>query len=85
MKYSHVGLIIKRDLFDRSELTLEALADKVGCSGASLSRLFSGKASLSYEMAVKLEKVWPDYVASHWLDYQTRYELERLTKQPQTQ
>ncbi len=75
MKYLHVGLIMKRDLFDRGDLTLEQLANKVGCSGASLSRLFSGKASLSYEMAVKLEKVYPQNSAETWLDIQTRYEL----------
>lgn len=77
MKLIHVGKFLKQGYFDESDYTLAELAKEIGVSNASLSRLFCGKASLSYEMAVKLESVW-GRKATTWLDHQTRWELQQL-------
>lgn len=77
MELMHIGEFLKQGYFEPSGMTLKELADLTNTTTASLSRLFSGKAALSYEMAVKLEKVWPRK-AQTWLDHQTRYELGKL-------
>ena len=77
MKLMHVGKFLKEGYFDQSEMTLKGLADLTETTPASLSRLFSGKASLSYEMAVKLEIIW-GRKAETWMQHQVRYELQKL-------
>ena len=77
MKLMHVGIFLKEGYFEPSGMTLKELAELTGSTPASLSRLFSGKATLSYEMAVKLEEIWPRK-AETWLAHQARYELEKI-------
>ena len=77
MKLMHVGEFLRQGYFEPSGMTLKELADQTGTTTASLSRLFSGKAALSYEMAVKLEGVWPRK-ATTWLAHQAKFELEKL-------
>ena len=73
----HVGLFLKEGYLKPSGMSQQDLANKLNTTTASLSRLFSGKASLSYQMAIELEKVWPRK-AETWLLHQVRYELEQL-------
>ena len=77
MKLMPVGEFLKEGYFDPSGMSLQELSDKLGCDKGTLSRLFSGKSKLSYEMAVKLENVW-GRKAETWLDHQTRFELQQL-------
>ena len=77
MGLMNVGALLKQDYFEPSGMTLKELADYTGTTTASLSRLFAGKAALSYEMSVKLENVWNNK-AEFWLDHQVKYELEKL-------
>ena len=77
MKLISVGELLKEGYLKPSGMSLKELSEKLDCDKGTLSRLFSGKSKLSYEMAVKLEKVWPRK-ATTWLDHQTRYELEQL-------
>lgn len=76
IKLIHVGELLNNAYLKPSGMSLQELADKIGSSSASLSRLLSGKATLSYDMAVKLESVFKRK-AYTWLNHQVRYELQQ--------
>lgn len=59
-----------------SELTITALASKLGVSVSSVSRLVSEKSDLSYEMAVRLSKVFKR-TPEGWMHIQTAFGLAR--------
>ena len=65
-----VGLIIRRHIIPDKSVT--DVAAKLGVNRVSLSRLFNGRASLSVEMAVKIEMVFR-YSGKALL----RYQLDR--------
>lgn len=73
----HVGNFLQKAYFVPSGMSLKQLSSLTGSSTASLSRLLNGKATLSYEMAIKLESVW-GRKAYTWLTHQVRYELQQL-------
>ena len=76
IKLVHVGSLLKDGYMEPSGMSLKELADKIDSTPASLSRLLSGKATLSYDMAIKLEGVF-GRKAYTWLTHQVRYELQQ--------
>lgn len=76
MKLIHVGKLLKEGYLEPSGMTLKQLSDLTGVSVPALSRLMSGKSSMTPSMAVKLEKVWKRK-ASTWLYHQVNYELQQ--------
>lgn len=66
------GKIIKEYL-DARRITQKEVSKRTGVSERHLSRLVNGKAGLTADMAVKLEKVMPDVPASYWLNYEMKY------------
>ena len=72
----HPGRILKNLYMTPSELTVTALAEKLGVSTSSVSRLISEKSDLSYDMAIRLSKVFKRSPEA-WMNLQTAFGLAR--------
>jgi antitoxin HigA-1 len=70
----HPGEIIREDCLAPLGLSVTAAAKWLGVSRHSLSELLNGRASVSADMAIRLEKAgWS--VAESWLRNQMSYDL----------
>ncbi len=58
MKPPHPGAFIKDEIFEPLGLTIVGAADVLGVRRATVSDLVNGKASLSAEMALRIEKAF---------------------------
>jgi addiction module HigA family antidote len=72
----HPGCFLKEAYMDPEELTVTVLAEKIGVSVSSISRLVSEKSDLSYEMALRLSKVFKR-TPEGWMNLQTAYGLAK--------
>ena len=71
---THPGRSIKDACLDPLRLNVTAGAKVLGVARHTLSRVLNGKAGISAEMAIRLEKAgWSN--ADHWLRLQTAYDL----------
>ena len=75
-KPNHPGDLI-RDCLDELKISVTDGAKALGVTRATLSRLLNGKASVSPEMAVRLEKALGSS-AGFWLRLQLNYDLARI-------
>lgn len=67
------GEVIKEYL-DARGFTQKEVSKRIGVSERHLSKMLNGKARLTEEMALKLEKLMPDVPASFWLNYEVKYQ-----------
>lgn len=58
MNPPHPGLFIREEIIDAHGLTVTAAASVLGVSRPALSSLLNGRADLSGEMALRLEKAF---------------------------
>ncbi|AGF75761.1 HigA family addiction module antitoxin [Bartonella vinsonii] len=70
----HPGEVLKVAFLEEMGITIQKLADHLHMTRASLSRVINGRASISTELAVKLELAGFSK-AKFWLDMQTNYNL----------
>ncbi len=70
----HPGLVIREFCVDSLELTVTKAAKGLGVSRKAFSELLNGKAGISPEMAIRLEKVFGGSAES-WLIQQAQYDL----------
>lgn len=75
-KPNHPGDII-RDCLDELKISVTDGAKALGVTRATLSRLLNGKAGVSPEMAVRLEKALGSS-AGFWLRLQLNYDLAQI-------
>ncbi len=79
----HPGLIIKEDILPALGISLTEAADQLGVTRVALSRVVNGKAAISPDMALRIEK-WLDVKnggsADRWLAQQAAYDLSRARK-----
>jgi len=75
-KPNHPGDLI-RDCLDELKINVTDGAKALGVTRATLSRLLNGKASVSPEMAVRLEKALGSS-AGFWLRLQLNYDLAQI-------
>jgi antitoxin HigA-1 len=75
-KPNHPGDLI-RDCLDELEISVTEGAKALGVTRATLSRLLNGKASVSPQMAVRLEKALGSS-AGFWLRLQLNYDLTQI-------
>jgi|1115.fasta_scaffold34312_2 addiction module HigA family antidote len=78
----HPGAVLKRDVIDLSGLQVQEAAGRLGMSRPALSRVLNGRASISPDLAVRLEKAGV-LTARHWMDLQTAYDLAQARARPQ--
>jgi len=70
----HPGEVIKELYIEESQMSLRKIAEALGVSAPTFSRLVSQKSSVSVEMAFRLERVLGGSAES-WLQMQTNYDL----------
>ncbi len=71
---SHPGNIVKDACLDPLGLTVTEAAQALGIARHTLSRVLNGRAGISPEMAIRLEKAgWSN--AGQWMRLQTAYDL----------
>jgi addiction module HigA family antidote len=75
-KPNHPGDLI-RDCLDELKINVTDGAKALGVTRATVSRLLNGKASVSPEMAVRLEKALGSS-AGFWLRLQLNYDLAQI-------
>ncbi len=76
----HPGLGIKETCLVPLGLSVTEAAQVLGVARHTLSRVLNGRAAISPEMAIRLEKAgWSN--AEFWLRLQTAYDLARARRQ----
>jgi len=73
----HVGTIIRDEIINPLGLSVTEAADILGVARPTLSNLLNGKASLSPEMALRIEKAFGPK-ADHLLRMQLAYDLAQV-------
>jgi len=72
----HPGEVLYLLYMEPSDITVTELAKKLNVSASSISRLVSGKSELSYEMAIRLSKVF-SRTPEGWMNLQVAYGLNK--------
>ena len=72
----HPGEFIKLAFMEPLEIGVTALAEKLGVSTSTLSRILNEKSDLSYDMAVRLSYVLGRSPES-WINLQAAYSLAK--------
>lgn len=54
----HPGLFVREEIIDAHELTVTAAAEVLGVSRPALSNMLNGRAALTGEMALRIEKAF---------------------------
>lgn len=81
----HPGSIIREDVLPELKLTVKTAAEQIGVDRVTLSRLINEHASISPDMAIKLE-AWFDKLgykggrAESWIGLQGKYDLWQARK-----
>ncbi|MCY4209767.1 MAG: HigA family addiction module antitoxin [Gammaproteobacteria bacterium] len=74
----HLGELL-RESMDEAGWDLPETAERLGCTCATLSRLLSGEACMSANIALALEDIgWG--TAEHWMRMQASYELAQARR-----
>ena len=78
-KPPHPGHSIKDACLEPLGLSVTRAANVLGIARHTLSRVLNGRAGISPEMAIRLEKAgWSN--ADHWLRLQTAYDLAQARR-----
>jgi addiction module HigA family antidote len=77
MKPVHPGSILREDILKELKLSITAAAKGLGVSRKQLSEVVNEVASVSAEMAVRLERAF-GVKADFWLDMQKRYDIWKV-------
>ena len=81
----HVGEVIQLDILEPLGLTITAAAKALGVTRPTLSNLLNGRAALSPEMAIRIEKAFGPTM-EHLMRMQLAYDLAKArTKADQIQ
>lgn len=78
----HPGEILKEDVVEALGLTVTKMAASLGMSRVALSRVLNGKAGISAELAVRLERAGISS-AQTWLNMQVNYDLWQVLQKGQ--
>ncbi len=88
MKPSHPGAFVRAEILDELHLSISKAADILGVRRATLSDLVNEKATLSPEMALRIEKAFGMSMDTllrmqAWFDtYTMREQADRISVQP---
>jgi len=75
----HPGLSVRHDCLEPLGLSVAEGAKALGVTRQAMSKLVSGKAGISAEMAIRLEKAFGGK-AETWLPMQSAYDLAQAEK-----
>ncbi len=71
---SHPGRIIRMDYLEPLKLTISEMADILGVSRKTASKIVNGRGSVTPDMALRLSKAF-DTTPSLWLNLQANHDL----------
>ena len=74
--HPHPGEILKETVFEPLELSVTDAAERLAVSRVGLSRVINGKAGISPDLALRLEKAGVS-TARFWVNLQANYDLWR--------
>jgi len=80
--HPHPGEVLKETVFDPLNLSVTEAADRLAMSRTALSRVLNGKAGISPDLAMRLEKAGVS-TAQTWIHLQANYELWRVLQRKQ--
>jgi len=80
--HPHPGELLKEDVLEPLDLSITEASQRLGMSRVALSRVVNGKAGISSDLAVRLERAGIA-TARFWMTLQTNYELEKATRREQ--
>ncbi|EPN4935675.1 HigA family addiction module antitoxin [Vibrio fluvialis] len=75
----HPGAFLKESYLEPLDMNATDLAKKLNVSKSAVSRLLNAQSDLSYEMAIRLAKVFKRS-AEDWMSIQTAYGLYHAEK-----
>jgi addiction module HigA family antidote len=75
----HPGLSIRHDCIEPLGLTVTEAAERLGVSRKQLSEIVNGRAGISPEMAIRLDKAFGGG-AETWLRLQAAYDLAQAAR-----
>lgn len=84
--HPHPGELLREDVLVPLEIEVTDAAQRLGMSRAALSRVLNGRAGISPDLAVRLERAGVS-TARFWMSLQTNYEISKAErrKQPRIQ
>lgn len=80
--HPHPGEILKATVFEPLELSVTDAAERLSMSRVALSRVVNGKAGISPDLALRLEKAGVS-TARFWVNLQANYDLWRAMQNEQ--
>jgi addiction module HigA family antidote len=80
MKKIHPGQILYMELVEGQNLTISKIAILLGTTRANFSNIINGHASISPNMALRLERVFGG-TARHFLNLQRSYDLAKAKEE----
>ncbi len=78
----HPGELIREDVLAALELPVKEAAERLGMSRVALSRVINGRAAISPDLAIRLERAGVS-TARFWLNLQSNYDLAQALKHEQ--
>lgn len=78
---AHPGKILKELVIGPLTLTISDVATHLNISRKTLSKILNGHAGITPEMAVRLELVFGNPSANHWLKLQNAHDLWHARQQ----
>ncbi|MFD2033398.1 HigA family addiction module antitoxin [Belliella marina] len=76
MKISHPGEILKMEILEGRGLSISKAAKLLNISSPTLSNIMNGKACITPDIALKIEKVFGGS-AKFWIRLQSSYDLAK--------
>ena len=78
----HPGLLLREDVLAPLGLQVKQAAEHLGMSRVALSRVLNGRAGISPDLAIRLEKAGVS-TARFWMALQANYDLAQALKHKQ--
>ncbi|MDR1227928.1 MAG: HigA family addiction module antidote protein [Azoarcus sp.] len=78
----HPGELLREDVIAELGLSVTEAAERLGMSRVAFSRVLNGKAGISPDLAIRLERAGVG-TARAWLSMQVNYDLAQVMKRPQ--
>ena len=78
---AHPGEILKEFIMDSLGLTISDVAEHLGVSRKTLSKILNARGAITPEMALRLELVFQKPDADHWLRLQNAHDLWHARQQ----
>jgi len=77
----HPGELLREDVIAELGLSVTETAERLGMSRVAFSRVLNGKAAISPDLAIRLERAGVS-TARAWLAMQSNYNLAQAMKRP---